>query len=339
MSRIQKNVSLKPYNTFGIDASASLWFSVEKEIEVTEFLIDNLANSFKVMVLGGGSNVLFTQDFDGIILHNAIKGIRVVEEDRDSVVVEAGGGENWHSFVMHCVEKGWGGIENLSLIPGSVGAAPIQNIGAYGVELKDVFHSLDAIHLTTGQKRVFEGGDCQFGYRDSVFKRGYKGQYFITKVRLRLEKHPQLNVSYGAVKKELEALCEKPYSIGDVSKVICGIRNRKLPNPEKIGNSGSFFKNPIVSREKANEVLARFPNAPHYIVSDREVKLPAGWLIQECGWKGKRFGNYGVYPYQALVLVNYGGANGRDIFKLSQDILESVEAMFGIRLEREVNVV
>jgi UDP-N-acetylmuramate dehydrogenase len=295
-----------------------------------------------VLLLGGGSNMLLTQDFPGLVIQIRILGRRIVQEDADSLVLEAGAGENWHQLVLYAVAQGWGGIENLSLIPGCLGAAPIQNIGAYGVELKDVFVELEAVALADGHVRRFDAAECAFGYRDSVFKQALRGQYAITHVRLRLRKRGhQLATTYGAIADELRAVGIDPAtaSIADLSAAVIRIRQSKLPDPEVIGNAGSFFKNPEIPRTQYEALQAEFPGIPGYVVSDAVVKVPAGWLIEQAGWKGKRFGNYGVHDKQALVLVNHGGAQGADLLALSSQIMASIQEKFGIALEREVNII
>lgn len=337
---LQQNVSLLSYNTFGIDVKARWWLEVWTEETLVEFLADNNFHTLPpILTLGGGSNLLFVNDFEGLVLKNNILGKEVVAEDKTNVYLRVGGGENWHGLVEYCLGNNWGGIENLSLIPGCVGAAPIQNIGAYGVELKQVFHSLEAIHLQTANRHVFDHKACRFGYRDSVFKQEAKGLFFITHVTVKLSKYPVINASYGMVKAELNKLSLSNPGIKDVSQVICKIRRSKLPDPTEVGNAGSFFKNPVVPASQFTSLLAHYPKIPHYPQPNGDIKLPAGWLIEQCGWKGKRLGDYGVHPNQALVLVNYGGASGQEIYELSSKILQSVQDKFSITLEREVNVV
>ncbi|MFK7970028.1 MAG: UDP-N-acetylmuramate dehydrogenase [Bacteroidia bacterium] len=338
---LQRNVSLKPYNTFGIDVSASFFRSITHEKMLSEFLMDNAHDLPPILILGGGSNMLLVSDIEGVILKNDIKGIAVVEEDEQRVLVQIGGGENWHNFVMHCLDHGWGGVENMALIPGSMGAAPIQNIGAYGVELKDVFEKLEAVHLRTGAIQTFDHAACQFGYRDSIFKREAKGQYLISRVYLRLQKAPHTpNIEYAALRKSLEAQDIQNPDIRQVAELVIAIRQSKLPDPAEIGNSGSFFKNPVIASDHLAEIQRNYPNIPHYWQEGREtVKVPAGWLIETCGWKGYRDGDIGVHAKQALVLVNYGNAEGKSIYDLSSRILDDVLAKFDITLEREVNVI
>ena len=333
---ITENISLKPYNTFGIDVSAPKMLVIQQEADILDFIASQEKD---FLILGGGSNLLFTQDVKSIVLKNELKGVKLVSETKDEVYVKVGAGESWHKVVLHCVATNWGGLENLSHIPGSVGAAPIQNIGAYGVELKDVFQELEAIHLVTGEKKVFSLEDCEFGYRDSVFKQALKGQYFITSVTFCLQKKPILNTAYGDIEKELKKMPDKEYSIRDVSNAVIAIRQSKLPNPAELGNAGSFFKNPTISLKQFQRLRGEFPTMPSYPISENLIKIPAAWLIQQAGWKGKRLGNYGVHEKQSLILVNYGGASGQEIYQLSTDILASVKYIFGVELEREVNVV
>jgi len=334
---IQNNISLKPFNTFGIDASAKHFVSVSSMDALKEVL--NLKQYPKKLILGGGSNMLLTKDFDGLVIHINLKGIEVVSEDQDVVIVKAHAGENWHQFVLWCISHDFGGIENLSLIPGNVGTAPIQNIGAYGVELKDVFESCEAIALETKALKTFSKSDCNFGYRNSVFKQEAKGKYIITSVNFKLSKqHHKLQVNYGAIASQLEAMQVTEPTIQEVSKAVISIRERKLPDPKKIGNSGSFFKNPVITKTHFKTLLENFQDIPSYPVSDNNVKVPAGWLIEKAGFKGKRFGSYGVHKNQALVLVNYDDANGSDILKLSKLIQKTVHRLFGISIEAEVNI-
>ncbi|MEM7038656.1 MAG: UDP-N-acetylmuramate dehydrogenase, partial [Bacteroidota bacterium] len=334
---IQENISLKDRNTFGIDAQARFFAEVKSVTELQEILQDARWAEVEKMVLGGGSNVLLVGDVSGLVIHMSAVGKKVVEENEDELILEVGAGENWHGLVMHCVAQGWGGIENLSLIPGRMGAAPIQNIGAYGVELKDVFVHLDAVEIASGKLRRFTHTDCAFGYRDSVFKRDLKGRYIITSVALRLTKrNHSLNTGYGAISKELEARGVTSPTIRDISEVVTAIRQSKLPDPAQIGNGGSFFKNPELPLAQYESLKAQHPELPGYVVSDTIMKVPAAWLIDRAGWKGRRFGNYGVHDRQALVLVNFGGAKGQDIYDLSSEIKASVAEKYGVDLEREV---
>jgi UDP-N-acetylmuramate dehydrogenase len=337
--QIRENISLKPYNTFGIDAKATYFASFGGVDDLKELLENDKVGSQKLkLILGGGSNILLTKDVDGIIMKNEISGVDVVEEDDDFVYVKAGAGENWHRLVMHCVNNGFAGMENLSLIPGNTGASPMQNIGAYGVEIKDIFYSLEAFHLTDKATVSFGLKECEFGYRESIFKRKYKGQFVITSVTFRLNKRPVFNTSYGAIQQELQKMGIQELSIKAISQAVINIRSSKLPDPKEVGNAGSFFKNPQVSKEDFAQLQSQFPSIPSFPFDETHVKVPAGWLIEQCGWKGFRRGDAGCYPKQALVLVNYGAAKGEDIYQLSEEILQSVKAKFGIVLEREVNI-
>lgn len=349
MAVIGNNISIKKYNTFSINAFANEvipFNSVEelqKTLETSEQIKNNYQNS--ILILGGGSNILFISNFEGIILKNEIKGIQVIKEDEHHVYVKVGAGENWHQFVLYCIENDFAGVENLSLIPGNVGASPMQNIGAYGVEIKDVFYSLEAFHIKDKKIVNFSLIDCEFGYRESVFKRKYKDQYVITTVTYRLNKVPNFNTSYGAIEQELEKMGVKEKSIKAISRAVINIRSSKLPNPDEIGNAGSFFKNPEIQVPVFNKLQLQFPGIVGYNLPNGNVKLAAGWLIENCGpadgisWKGYRRGDAGCHEKQALVLVNYGNATGREIFDLSEDILQSVQKTFGVVLEREVNII
>lgn len=337
MSQLQEHVSLRPFHTFGLDVKARWMLTIQAEEDLIEFLADNRFSNRPLLILGGGSNVLFRKDFDGVLIKNEILGVEILEETEEEILVKVGAGENWHRFVLYALEQGWYGIENLSLIPGTIGAAPIQNIGAYGVEIKTVFDHLEAIHLETFQTTSFTNQDCRFGYRDSIFKREAKGKYLISRVALRLSKVPTPNLSYGALQKEIQDV-ENP-TPRDVSEAVIRVRQSKLPDPAEIGNAGSFFKNPEIPRELFDQILNSHPTAPSYPVNDQLVKVPAGWLIETAGWKGLRRGDYGVHARQALVLVNYGNAKGAEIYDLSSEILASVQEKFGITLEREVQIV
>ena len=333
---IQHNISLKKYNTFGIDVTAERFINIDSVSQLREVL--NNESSF--FVLSGGSNLLLTDNLNTLVLHIGIKGIDILEENDLHAYVKVQAGENWHDFVLWCIKNNLGGLENLSLIPGYVGTSPIQNIGAYGVEIKDTFHKLKAIEIKTGNRIVFNAEDCNFGYRNSVFKNGLKGKFIITSVIFKLtKKNHKLNYSYGAIQSELENRGITSPTIRDISNCVIDIRNSKLPNPNEIGNSGSFFKNPIVFTKKFNSLKKKYPEIPSYAISSDEVKIPAGWLIEQCGFKGKRFGDAGVHTKQALVLVNYGNATGKEIVRLAQNIQETVLNSFGILLEIEVNVI
>ncbi len=335
--QIQENISLQPYNSFGIAAKARKFASFKSTEELSAFL--TAESKLPLLVLGGGSNILFTKDFDGLVLKNEIKGIKKIDEDDEFVYVQSGSGENWHQFVLLCIENNWAGVENLSLIPGCVGASPMQNIGAYGVEIKDVFHELKAFHKREKTNYAFDLKACDFGYRESVFKRKYKDEFVITNVTFRLRKQPVFNTSYGALEQELEKMEVKELSIKSISDAVINIRSSKLPNPNEIGNAGSFFKNPEVSNEQFSILQKEFPSIVGYGLSNGNMKLAAGWLIEQCGWKGYRKGDAGCHAMQALVLVNYGNAKGEEIYNLSEEILQSVKEKFAVILEREVNII
>ncbi|MCB0760499.1 MAG: UDP-N-acetylmuramate dehydrogenase [Flavobacteriales bacterium] len=332
------NVSLKPYNTFGMDVLAAHWARVSSVDELPG-LMAQVPDPSRVLILGGGSNVLLTGDVDRYVLHNEIPDIELIREEGDFVYVKSGAGVVWHDLVMHSIDRGWAGIENLSLIPGSVGAAPMQNIGAYGVELKEVFHELEAWHLTNGSLDTFSHADCEFGYRESVFKRRLKGKYFITSVTLKLSKTPRFQVSYGAIEAQLKEMGVGSLSIEAVSRAVIAIRQSKLPDPRVIGNAGSFFKNPVLDKAHFEELQAQYPTIPGYPVDAGHIKTAAGWLIEQAGWKGYSEGDFGVHDRQALVLVNRGHARGRDIYDLSSRIISDINRRFGIELEREVNII
>ncbi len=338
--RISENVSLRSYNSFGIGGQARFFASFTSTDELKRLLENPPLPELPHMILGGGSNILFVHNFfEGILLKNEVKGIEVVREDDEYVYVKAGAGENWHRFVMDCIEHNRAGLENLSLIPGNVGASPMQNIGAYGVEIKDCFHELEAYHMKDHALVTFNNADCEFGYRESVFKRKYKGQFAIISVTYRLSKHPKFNTTYGAIEEELKHMGVHELSIKAISQAVINIRSSKLPNPAEIGNAGSFFKNPTVDAAKYAALKEAFPNIVAYPVANGDYKLAAGWMIEQCGWKGFREGDAGVHARQALVLVNYGNATGDEIYRLSQRVLDSVQEKFGVELEREVNIV
>ncbi|HYC29937.1 MAG TPA: UDP-N-acetylmuramate dehydrogenase, partial [Chitinophagaceae bacterium] len=324
---IQQNISLRSYNTFGIDANARMFAQFSNADELKNILTD--LSPAELMILGGGSNILLTKDFNGLVLKNNILGIEEVKEDDDHVYLKVGAGENWHRFVMYCIENDLAGVENLSLIPGNVGASPMQNIGAYGVEMKEVFHDLEAMHLEDKNVQLFTLNDCGFGYRDSVFKRKYKDQFAILTVTFRLNKTPKFNTSYGAIEQELNRMGVKELSVQAISQAVINIRSSKLPAPAVIGNAGSFFKNPTVDSAFFESLKKQFPSIIAYKVGDDAVKLAAGWLIEQCGWKGYRNGDAGCHAKQALVLVNYGNASGQEIYDLSEEIVQSVQNKFG----------
>lgn len=336
---IHENYSLKKLNTFGIDASARYFTEVSTVVAIQEILSEQTFIKTPKLILGGGSNLLFTKNFDGIVLKNNLKGIEIVKEDADFYFIKAGAGVIWHDLVMHCISQNYAGLENLSLIPGKVGASPMQNIGAYGVEIKDCFYELEAINIADKTMQTFTNADCKFGYRESVFKHDLKNKYIITSVTYKLLKKPAFNTSYGAIEKELEEMGIKELSIQAISKAVCNIRSSKLPNPAEIGNAGSFFKNPEIVYPKYEFLKNQFPAIVGYNLENGNVKLAAGWLIEQCGWKGKTFGDAGVHKLQALVLVNYGNAKGNEIYDLSQKIMDSVKNKFGVQLEREVNII
>lgn len=338
MIAIQQNVSLKKFNTFGISAKAKYFISISEKAELLEAL--QLPQFSEYFVLGGGSNMLLTRDLELPVLHINSKGKKVIETSENDVLVAVQAGENWHDFVLWCIENDFGGVENLSLIPGNVGTSPIQNIGAYGVELKDTFVSCTGIDIETQEEKIFTLQDCNFGYRNSIFKNEAKGKYIITSVVFKLtSKNHTLNISYGAIQQELESNHIINPTIKDVSDAVIAIRERKLPNPKEIGNSGSFFKNPVISKSDFEILQGKHSTIPHYVVSDTEIKVPAGWLIEQCGFKGKRFGDAGVHKNQALVLVNYDNATGAEILALAKKIQETVLEKFNIAIEAEVNVI
>jgi UDP-N-acetylmuramate dehydrogenase len=334
---MKENFDLQAYNTFGLSAKAEFFDEFTSVDELDGYLKHN--RNRELLVIGGGSNILLTKNITGLVLKNNLKGIEVVNETPSEVIIKASAGETWHDLVLFSIENNYGGIENLSLIPGSVGAAPMQNIGAYGVEIKDVFKELEAYEIATGEIHVFTNKDCQFGYRESIFKRELKGKYVILSVSLRLNKSNEVNTSYGAIETRLKEMGISSPTIKDVSAAVIHIRKSKLPDPAEIGNSGSFFKNPVVNKEKFESLKKRYPALANYPIDENNIKLAAGWLIDNAGWKGKTLGNYGVHKDQALVLVNYGGATGSDIYQLSRDILASIKDLYDIELEREVNVI
>jgi len=337
---MQKNISLKKYNSFGIDVKAD-WLA---ELDSTEQLLTILDDSpkMKKLILGEGSNVLFLSDFKGIILLNQIKGKKIINETDDNITIKVMGGENWHDLVMWAVENGYGGIENLALIPGKAGTAPIQNIGAYGVEIKDVLKEVHTIDMNTGYPKKFTNRECQFGYRNSFFKQPEnKGKYFISAIVLELtKKNHQLHTGYGAIQSILKNKNICSPTIKDIAETVIEIRRSKLPDPKEIGNAGSFFKNPFIDKSLQNKLLQKYPQIPYYKTGDKNIfKIPAGWLIEQAGFKGKRFGNVGVHDKQALVIVNYGGATGKEIKELSDKIIDKVQNKFFITLEPEVNFI
>ena len=326
-------------NTFGVTAFCDQFIQINSVSELRSIMKESFYEKADKLILGGGSNILFTKDFKGIVINNDVLGIEIVRETEDHVWIKAGAGEVWHDFVLDCIKRGYSGIENLSLIPGQVGASPMQNIGAYGVEVKDYVDSVICIDLKDGREEVYANSECEFGYRSSVFKTRFKGQKFISHVVFKLNKKVNFNTSYGAIKTELDRMNVTELSLQAVSDAIINIRRSKLPDPKKIGNAGSFFKNPVVELKKARELEASYPEIPMYPAGDGFKKLAAGWLIEKAGWKGKRVNDHGVHVNQALVLVNYGNAKGSDINKLANDIQKSISDKFGVVLEKEVNIV
>jgi UDP-N-acetylmuramate dehydrogenase len=332
---IKQNISLKKYNTFGISVHAKRFIAVNSVYELQQLL----SQEKNIFLLSGGSNMLLTKDIEKLVVHVDITGVSIDRENENDVYLTVNAGENWHEFVLWCVANNYGGIENLSLIPGNVGTCPIQNIGAYGVEVKDTITKVEAVEIETGKLVSFSSEDCQFGYRNSIFKNEVKGNYVITSVSFKLtKKEHRLNTSYGAIETELASKEIKKPTLKNISEAVIAIRQSKLPDPKKIGNSGSFFKNPVISKTLFEKIQKKYPKIPSYEISDQEIKVPAGWLIEQSGFKGKRFGNYGVHEKQALVLVNYGGASGQEIFQLAKKIQASILTNFSISLEIEVNV-
>jgi UDP-N-acetylmuramate dehydrogenase len=338
MLNISENVSLKPYNTFGIDALARYFVTISTLEQLKELLEQDLLKKMPLLILGGGSNVLFAGNFEGIVVRIANKGIDVIKDDEEEAIIRVSAGENWHEFVLWCINRGLGGVENLSLIPGNVGSCPIQNIGAYGVEVKECIHSLSAFHLDSGEQFELRKEDCLFGYRNSIFKNELKGKVIIWNVTFRLSRKSELHLKYGAIQQELDFMGISDPGIKDISEAVCHIRQSKLPDPALIGNAGSFFKNPSVNADQAAALKKSFPGISMYSLPDGNIKLAAGWMIEQCGWKGYRNGDSGVHPKQALVLVNYGNATGSELIELAGRIQESVFEKFGVRIEMEVNV-
>ncbi len=337
--KVLQNISLREFNTFGLNIYSSYFTSINDVKDLEALLHNKEFAGKKYMILGGGSNVLFIHDFEGLILRNELRGIHIINEDENYVWVKAASGELWQELVLWSIDRNLGGIENLSLIPGSVGAGPMQNIGAYGVELKDVFYELEAMNLTTFEMKTFNKVDCKFGYRESVFKHELKDQYFISSVTFQLNKNPILNISYGAISQELSKMNVENPTVKDVSDAVIHIRKSKLPDPKILGNSGSFFKNPEINMEQYNSLKESFPAIVGYPIAHNKIKLAAGWLIEQCGWKGKRIGETGSHKDQSLVLVNYGFATGREIYTLALQIKQSVFEKFGVVIEPEVNII
>ncbi|MCU0399857.1 MAG: UDP-N-acetylmuramate dehydrogenase [Algoriphagus sp.] len=336
--KIQENLSLKAFNTFGIDKKAQFFTRATTIEELKEALTWAKERGLPLVILGGGSNILLTRDVLGLVIKVELQGIEVIQEDENQVLVEVGAGVVWHDWVVYCLEKNWAGVENLSLIPGTVGASPMQNIGAYGVEIKDVFHSLKALNRNTQDLEAFDASACKFGYRESIFKHESKDQYIITSVSFRLSKNPEFQVAYGAIQDVLKEKGIKKLSIQAISEAVIEIRQSKLPDPKELGNAGSFFKNPTIPISQFEMLKTSFPTLPGYEVAEG-IKVPAGWLIEQSGWKGKRIGEVGVHAKQALVLVNYGRGTGEEIKSLSEQVRASVRDQFGIELNPEVNFV
>lgn len=337
---ILEHYSLKSYNTFGVESNARYFTEVSNFHELKKALLFRRQHDLKMLFIGGGSNMLFVDDFDGIVIKLNLKGIEILKETEDHVWVKAMASENWHEFVLYTLSQDFGGLENLSLIPGNVGTAPIQNIGAYGVEVKEVIDEVETLEIETGNERYFTNEECRFAYRDSIFKNEAKGKYALVSVTFKLTKHHHnLQTSYGAIQSELEARGITTPTIRDISDVVIAIRQSKLPDPKDIGNSGSFFKNPYVTNAVYETLKSNYPDVVAYPNADGTVKLAAAWLIEKAGWKGKRFGDAGIHEKQALVLVNYGNATGREIYDLSEAIMQDVEDKFGVKIEREVNII
>lgn len=335
--KLFQRITLKSYNTFGFDISADSYLPINHPSDLDTLFGEGLLRENTIGILGSGSNIIFTQNFAGLLLHNRILGQTPIEENHEHVIVSFGGGENWHKSVLYCLSQNWGGMENLSLIPGTMGASPIQNIGAYGVEIKDIFESLTAFNMATGKWHTFDKKSCEFGYRDSVFKRALKGQYFITEVKLKLSKNPVIKPQYGDIQSTLTSWNIENPTIQDISKAVIFMRESKLPNPAKIGNCGSFFKNPVVSNTFIPDLKIKFPDIKTFPAYEGFTKIPAGWLIEKAGWKGYRRGDIGVHAKQALVLVNFGKGTGLEIIALANEIQSDIFKKFAISLEMEVN--
>jgi len=333
---IEENISLKNYNTFGIDVTAKRFICIDSVYQLQELL----KVEKDIFLISGGSNMLLTKDIEKLVVHIDIKGVSIDQENENEVFLTVNTGENWHEFVLWCVDNNYGGLENLSLIPGNVGTCPIQNIGAYGVEVKDTITKVEALHIETGKLVQFSNEECKFGYRNSIFKNEVKGKYIITSVSFKLTKqNHNFNTSYGAIETELTSKNIAKPNLKNISDAVIAIRKSKLPDPKEIGNSGSFFKNPVITKAHFLTLQKTYPEIPSYIVSENQVKVPAGWLIEKAGFKGKRFGDFGVHKKQALVLVNYNNATGKDIYNLAETIQKEIKSKFEIKLEIEVNVI
>ena len=336
---ILESFSLQRFNTFGINVTAQYFCRIKTKQDIIHIIQNELQVYTKHLFIGGGSNILLCNNFEGLVIKNEIVGIEFIKENENFIWIKSYSGTPWHDFVMYCVENNYGGLENLSLIPGTVGAAPMQNIGAYGAELKDTFVSLEAIEIKTGETYIFDNDACAFGYRESIFKKEEKGNYFIYSVEFKLAKHPKVNSAYGDIQKKLEEKNIANPTIKNISDAVIEIRESKLPNPKELGNAGSFFKNPEVEKSVAERIQHEFPGMPKYDLPNGNVKIPAGWLIEQCGWKGKHIGNTGSHAKQALVIVNYGNATGNEIWQHAQNVQQSVKSKFDILLEAEVNVI
>jgi len=334
---ISRNISLKPYNTFGLDYKADCLVTIESETEAASFFRDKTFCHEPLLIIGEGSNILFTGDFKGTVIFSRIEEIKVEDKHPRYIIVSVGAGVKWDYFVEWCVSNGYGGVENLSLIPGLTGAAPVQNIGAYGMEVKETITKVKTISIANGSVREFSNEECMFGYRDSIFKRYLKNKFLVTKVFFKLSTIPSFKLDYGILKKEVLKLGE--VNLANVRQAVINIRSRNLPDPRIFGNAGSFFKNPVVSMTEANKIIRKYPDIPNYHDDSGGIKLAAGWMIEQCGWKGKRMGDAGIHDRQALVLVNYGNATGRELLALSEKVRQSVQEKFGILLEREVEVI
>lgn len=339
MLEIRENINLKNYNTFGINVKAKYSCILRNQKDLTDLTKSSIFKENKRLIIGGGSNLLFLNDFDGLVIFPEFRGMRITRNDDDSIVIEVGSGENWHNFVQLMVYNNYSGLENLALIPGKVGAAPVQNIGAYGIEQKDYFHSLNYFNLIDLKTAKLSSKQCRFGYRDSIFKNELKDQFIILNVSYKLIKRSKLNLTYKALLDELNKTDNKSITPQTVFQTVCKIRNEKLPSPDIIGNAGSFFKNPIIKSSIYDDLVNRYPDLPKYPIDSDNVKTSAAWLIEQCGWKGKRIGDAGVYDKHSLILVNYGNATGLELFDLSQEIIRTVNSKFGITLEREVQII
>ena len=336
--KVVKNISLKNLNTFGVDVKSKYFVEINSEEELNQVLNSEGYANHQKLILGSGSNILFTKDFDGLVIKNSISRIKLLDGDINKVIVEAGAGVIWEELVQYCVDRNYGGIENLSYIPGTVGAAPIQNIGAYGQELEETFYELNGVYIDSCKTKIFKKSECGFSYRSSIFKDKLKNKFFITSVRLKLSRNPDVNLSYNPVKEEVEKRNIKHPTIKDIREIVIGIRKSKLPDPNELGNAGSFFKNPVITKEKYEILKVEHHDLKHFFVDEDNLKIPAAWLIEKCGWKGKRIGNTGTHKMQPLVIVNYGNASGKEIYEISTMIKNDVKKIFDITLENEVNI-